>query len=185
MRKLFVFNMVTLDGFFEGPGQDINWHMVDEEFNKFAVEQLAEIGTLLFGRRTFELMAQYWPTELALKDDAEVAQAMNSLEKVTVSTSLTETNWNNSRIVKGNLKEEVVKLKEQPGKDVAIFGSSDLISTLIPMGVIDEYRLMVCPLVLGAGKQMFHDLKQPLKLNLEKTRTFGNGNILLTYRPQT
>src|SRR5215813_13484252 len=120
MRKVFLFNMTTLDGYFEGPNQDISWHNVDEEFNEFAIQQLDEIGTLLFGRVTYQGMASYWPTEFAISDDPEVAGRMNSLPKIVFSRTLDKAEWNNSKLVKdaGRVAEEVLRLKEQPGKDI-------------------------------------------------------------------
>src|SRR5690349_8666241 len=111
MRKVFLFNMITLDGFFEGPNQDISWHNVDEEFNEFAINQLNEIDTLLFGRVTYQGMASYWPTDLAISDDPAVAGLMNSLQKVVFSKTLDKVAWNNSRLVKENAVEEVSTLK--------------------------------------------------------------------------
>jgi len=183
MRKVFLFNMITLDGFFEGPNQDISWHHVDDEFNEFAIEQLNEIGTLLFGRVTYQGMASYWPTEFAIKDDSIVAGLMNSLPKIVFSKTLDKAEWNNSRLVKENAAEEVSKLKQQPGKDIAIFGSSDLAVTLAERGLIDEYRIIVNPVFLGSGTALLKGIKDKLNLKLLKTRTFKSGNVLLYYEP--
>ena len=183
MRKVFLFNMITLDGFFEGPNQDISWHHVDDEFNEFAIEQLNEIGTLLFGRVTYQGMASYWPTEIAIKDDSIVAGLMNSLPKIVFSKTLDKAEWNNSRLVKENAAEEVSKLKGQPGKDIAIFGSSDLAVTLAERGLIDEYRIIVNPVFLGSGTPLLKGIKDKLNLKLLKTRTFKSGNVLLYYEP--
>jgi len=183
MRKVFLFNMITLDGFFEGPNQDISWHHVDDEFNEFAIEQLNEIGTLLFGRVTYQGMASYWPTEFAIKDDSIVAGLMNSLPKLVFSKTLDKAEWNNSRLVKENAAEEVSKLKGQPGKDIAIFGSSDLAVTLAERGLIDEYRIIVNPVFLGSGTPLLKGIKDKLNLKLLKTRTFKSGNVLLYYEP--
>ena len=181
MRKVFLFNMTTLDGFFEGPNQDISWHNVDEEFNDFAIEQLNEIGTLLFGRVTYQGMASYWPTEFAIRSDPMVAGLMNSLPKIVFSRTLEEAEWNNTKLVKENSAEEVLKLKQQPGKDIAIFGSSDLAVTLIEHNLIDEFRIIVNPIVLGEGKPILQGIKTRLNLKLLKARTFRSGNVLLYY----
>jgi dihydrofolate reductase len=183
MRKVFLFNMTTLDGYFEGPNQDISWHNVDEEFNEFAIEQLNEVDTLLFGRVTYQGMASYWPTELAISDDPEVAGLMNSLPKVVFSKTLDKAEWNNSKLVKENVTEEVLKLKQQPGKDIAIFGSSDLAVTLAEHGLIDEYRLIVNPVFLGGGTPLLNGIKEKLNLKLFNTRIFKSGNVLLYYAP--
>jgi dihydrofolate reductase len=183
MRKVIMFNMVTLDGFFAGPNGEIDWHNVDGEFNEFAIDQLGSADGLLFGRVTFQMMASYWPTEAATTDDPIVAGKMNALPKVVFSRTLVKAEWSNSRLVKGNVAEEITKLKQQPGKDLLLFGSADLASTLTRLGLIDEYRVMVNPVVLGSGKPLFKDVHQRFGLKLEKTKTFRNGNVLLYYQP--
>jgi dihydrofolate reductase len=183
MRKVFLFMMVTLDGFFEGPNQSIDWHNVDEEFNEFAIDQLNELDTLLFGRVTYQGMAGYWPTPFAKEDDPIVADKMNTISKIVFSTTLEEAEWNNTRLVKEHIREEVSKLKQQPGKDIAIFGSSDLAVSLLRMGLLDELRIIVNPVVLGSGKRLFEGIQDQLDLKLLKTRTFHSGNVLLYYQP--
>jgi dihydrofolate reductase len=182
MRNLFLFMMVTLDGFFEGPDQSLDWHNVDEEFNDFAIKQLDEIDTLLFGRVTYEGMASYWPTPAAIEDDPIVASKMNSIAKIVVSRTLEKADWENSRLVKDNIAEEVQHLKEQPGRDLAIFGSSDLTTSLLQMGLVDELRIMVAPIVLGRGKRLFAGIDRELHLQLLATTAFRSGNVLLRYR---
>ncbi len=184
MRKVIFFMLTSLDGFFEGPDRDINWHNVDEEFNEFAIEQLNTIDTLLFGRVTYQLMASYWPTEAAIRDDPVVAEKMNNLPKIVFSRTLSTVEWQNTRLVKENVAQEIAKLKQQPGKDIAIFGSSDLTVALTQMGLVDEYRIMVNPVVLGSGKTLFKGIKDKLNLKLEKARTFRSGNVLLYYEPR-
>lgn len=182
MRKVFLFNMVTLDGFFEGPNHDINWHRTDEEFNAFAIAQLNDIGTLLFGRVTYELMASYWPTPAAVEDDPVVAEKMNSTPKVVFSRTLDSAEWNKTRLARDAV-QEITKLKQQDGKDIAIFGSANLAASLIPPGLIDEFRIIVNPVVLGKGTPLFQGVKDPLNLNPVSSKTFGNGNVLLVYQP--
>lgn len=183
MRKLFAFNMVTLDGFFEGPNQDISWHHVDEEFNQFAIEQTNSVDAILFGRKTYELMTSYWPTEAAIKDDPAIAGLMNSVPKIVFSRTLQRAEWNNSRLIKDNIAEEILELKRQPGKEIAVFGSADLLSTLILMDLIDEHRIMVNPVVLGSGTPLFKNVKDRFNLKLIQSRTFASGNVLLYYQP--
>ena len=180
MRKLFSFNMISLDGFFEGPNQDIDWHNVDEEFNDFAIEQTSSIGTLLFGRITYQLMAGYWPTSAALKDDPAIAELMNSTPKIVFSRTLKKADWQNTRLVKDSIAEKILKLKQQPGKDIAVFGSANLLSTLIQLDLVDEHRIMIAPVVLGKGNPLF---KEKLNLKLLRAQTFKNGNVLLCYAP--
>jgi len=166
MRKIVLFNMATLDGLFAGPGGEIDWHHVDEEFNEFAIAQLNSAGGLLFGRATYQGMASYWPTDVAMKNDPIVADKMNTLPKIVFSRTLERVEWNNTRLVKGNVAEEISKLKQQPGKDLLLFGSADLASTLTNLGLIDEYRVMVNPVVLGSGKPLFKGMKDKLNLKL-------------------
>ena len=183
MSTIIFFMLTSLDGYFEGPDRDINWHHVDDEFNDFAIQQTGEFGALLFGRVTYELMTSYWPTETAKRNDPVVAGLMNSLPKIVFSKTLKKVEWENTTLVKDNFVEAVSKLKQEAGKDIAIFGSSDLAVTFIEHGLIDEYRIMVNPVVLGDGKPLFKGIKNKLELKLLKTRTFKSGNVLLYYQP--
>jgi dihydrofolate reductase len=184
MRKVFLFMMVTLDGFFEGPDHDIDWHNVDEEFNEFAIDQLNEVDALLFGRVTYQGMASYWPTQFAKENDPIIADKMNTIPKFVFSKTLDKVDWNNSRLVKENIAGEVSQLKQQQGRDLAIFGSANLTMSLLQMGLIDELRIMVNPVVLGKGKPLFTGIHDKVKLKLIKTRTFRSGNVLLSYQPE-
>jgi dihydrofolate reductase len=184
MCKLFIFNLVTLDGFFEGPNHDISWHNVDGEFNEFAIEQLNSIGTLVFGRVTYEGMASYWPTSSAIEDDPIIANLMNTLPKIVFSHTLQKAEWNNTGLIKDNIAEEVLKLKQQSGKDLALFGSANLMASLMTLDMIDEYRILVNPVVLGSGTPLFKGGHQKINLKLIKTRTFRSGNVLLCYEPE-
>jgi dihydrofolate reductase len=183
MRKLFAFNMVTLDGFFEGPDRDISWHNTDEEFNQFANEQTSAVDTILFGRVTYELMAGYWPTPAAFENDPIIAVLMNRTPKIVISRTLTKADWNNTRLIKDRIAEEITALKQQPGKDLAVFGSANLLSTLIQLDLIDEHRLLVNPVILGRGTPLFQGIQNRLSLKLLSTRQFRNGNVLLVYQP--
>jgi len=184
MRKVIFQMMISLDGFFEGPNREIDWHNVDEEFNNYAIDLLNNVDLLLFGRVTYELMAGYWPTPSATTDDPIVAGKMNSLPKIVFSRTLGKADWNNTRLVKENIAEEISKLKQQPGKDLAIFGSSDLALFFIKLNLIDEYRIIVNPLVLGEGKPLFKGINGRLPLKLLKAKTFSSGNVLLYYQPK-
>jgi dihydrofolate reductase len=183
MRKLVIFMMVTLDGYFEGPDHEIDWHNVDAEFNENAVDMLSHAGVLLFGRVTYQLMVNYWPTEMALRDDPIVAERMNSLPKVVFSRTLEKVEWNNTRLVKENAAEEIMKMKETPGKDLVILGSSNLAMTFIEKNLIDEFQIMVNPVVLGSGHPLFNGIVERLKLKLIKTKVFQSGNVMLFYQP--
>lgn len=180
MRNLILFNMMTLDGFFEGPNADISWHNTDEEFNRFADEQLETAGMLVFGRKTYELMASYWPNAV---DDPKIARLMNALPKLVFSSTMARAEWNNTRLVKDHPAAEIAALKLEPGKDLFLFGSARLASSLARQGLIDEFRIMLNPVILGAGTPLFSGITHPLRLNLTSARSFANGNVLLTYRP--
>lgn len=182
MRSIFLFMMISVDGFFEGPNHDITWHTVDEEFNDFAIKQLEEVDLLLFGRVTYELMASYWPTPDALRDDPQVADLMNKTPKIVISKSLKKADWENANLVHDI--DEIRKLKERPGKTIAVFGSSNLCISLIKAGLLDEIRLMVSPTVLGQGTRLFEGLDEKLNLKLTQPKTFKNGNTLLRYDMQ-
>jgi len=185
MRKLFAFNMMTLDGYFEGHDPwDISWHNADAEFNEFAIEQTSTVGTILFGRVTYEGMANYWPTPEAVADDPIVAGLMNSLPKIVFSKTLEKAEWDNTRLIKDNIAEEILNLKKQPGKDIAVFGSANLLATLMQMNLVDEHRVMVNPVLLGNGNPLFKRMDEKIHLRLLKTRTFHSGNILLYYEPR-
>jgi dihydrofolate reductase len=186
VRKVIVSEMVSLDGFFGGPNGDIDWHVVDEDFNDFAIAQLNELDVLLFGRVTYQLMASYWPTDAALQDDPEVANKMNTLSKVVFSNTLetvTWGTWDNVQLAKGDIGLEVTRLKQQPGKDMAIFGSGSIVTALAQLGLIDEYRLTVAPVVLGRGMPLFAGITAPIKLKLLQAKTFKTGVELLYYAP--
>jgi dihydrofolate reductase len=181
---MYLFNMVTLDGFFEGPKKwEIDWHNVDAEFNEFAIDQLNATDVILFGRGTYEGMASYWPTPRAVENDPVVAGKMNSIPKLVFSRTLRKAEWSNTRIISDDISGEIARLKQAPGKDVAIFGSANLASSLNQMGAIDEYRLIVNPVILGAGNPLFKNLNDKRRLRLLKSRAFESGNVLLVYAP--
>jgi len=178
MRRLIVSNVMSLDGFFEGPNHEFNWFTPDEEFFAYAREMLRSVDTILFGRRTYEHMANYWPS--APRD--EIADAMNSLPKVVFSSTLENAAWNNTRLIRGNIAEEVTKLKSMPGKDIVVFGSATLASFLLEEGLIDEYRVVLAPLLLGKGNPLFKNIRQTIQLKLQKTRLLRSGVIVVYYQ---
>ena len=186
MRKLVVFNQVTLDGYFAGMNGDISWANKDDkdaEHNAFVAENANAGGVLVFGRITYELMAGFWPTPHALKNAPIVAERMNQLPKVVFSRTLDKASWNNTKLVKGGMAAEIRRMKNEPGKDMAILGSGSIVSQLAQEGLIDEYQILVNPVVLGKGRTMFDGIREKLTLKLTKTRAFGNGNVLLCYEP--
>lgn len=176
--------MLTLDGYFEGSNKEIDWHNVDTEFNDFAIEQLNNASALIFGRITYELMANYWPTDSALQDDHIVADKMNSIPKFVFSRTLLKADWNNTKLVKNVSENEIKKLKLQFLNDILIFGSANLASTFINLNLIDEYRLIINPIVLGHGNLLFKPMNERFKLKFQKLHIFKSGNVLLYYVPK-
>jgi len=184
MRKLSVFNSVSLDGYFSGENGDIQWaHAAqpDNEFGAFVEENARGGGELLMGRKTYDLMVKYWPTADARQSDPVVAERMNNLPKVVFSRTLDRADWNNTRVVKGDLAAEVRKMKEAPGEDMVILGSGSIVSALTKAGLIDEYQFVVVPVVLGKGRTMFEGVSEKVTLRQTKSKTFSNGNVFLSY----
>ncbi len=183
MGRLILFNMMTLDGFFAGPDGDISWHRVDDEFNRFAVDQLADAAGLVFGRVTYELMASYWRSEQARRDDPAVTELMNTLPKTVFSRTLQDVDWEGTTLVGTAAVRAMADLKHRSVRDQFLLGSADLAATFTAARLIDEYRVMVNPVVLGDGRRLFQGAEDKLELRLVGRRTFGNGNVLLTYEP--
>jgi dihydrofolate reductase len=184
MRKIILFNMMTLDGYFEGPNHSLDWHNVDAEFNDFAQDQLHSVDMLIFGRKTYDLMVSYWMTSAALSDDPVIANLMNTKPKIVFSKTMAKAEWNNTRLISENIKEEIEKLKQSVGKDLIIMGSANLASTFQQLDLIDEYRIFINPIVLGQGTPLFRQPSERLNLKLIKTKAFNSGNVLLYYEPK-
>ena len=182
MRRLILFNMLTVDGYLEGRNEDISWHQVDGEVKDFIIEQMKNADTILFGRKTYEMMEKFWPSEKAIALDPVTAGMMKAHLKIVFSATLKEIQWDNTRQIKTDAVTEVENLKKQPGKDILIFGSATLCKELMKHGVIDEFRLMINPVTLGNGNRLFKHKKTYLRLL--KAKVFGNGNMLLCYRPE-
>jgi dihydrofolate reductase len=183
MGRLSVFNFITLNGYYAGPQGDIRWHRHGAEENEYAAEGLGTGNTLLFGRVTYELMAGYWPTPMAAANDPTVAKGMNSADKLVFSRTLKTAGWNNTRLMKDNIVDEIRKLKQSPGKDMTILGSGSIVTQFAQEGLIDEYQIMVDPVVLGNGTSLFKNLRGKLDLRLTGTKAFKSGTVLLSYQP--
>jgi len=184
MRKLIYSMTVSLDGFIAGPGGEIDWSPPDEELHRFHNEKTQEIGAYFLGRRLYEVML-FWETAhenpSASDYELEFARIWKDMPKIVFSRTLGSVEGN-ARLVTDNVAEEVAELKEQPGEDLAV-GCAGLASTLMKLGLIDEYRLFVSPVVLGAGTPYFPALDQRIDLELVETRTFGSRVVYLRYRP--
>ena len=186
MRKLIVFNHMSLDGYFTDAQGNMSFAqnaIPDAEWDAFVAGNASSGGLLLFGRITYELMIRFWPTPLAAEQMPDVAERMNNLPKVVFSRTLKEASWNNTKLVKGDLAGEIRKMKKESGEDMVIFGSGSIVSQVAQEGLIDEYQIVVDPVALGKGRTMFDGIQEKLTMKLKNTRTFGNGNVLLGYEP--
>ena len=193
MRKLIVNEFLTLDGVMQGPGspdedrrggfQHGGWHLpyFDEDQLLAATEGIAETDAYLFGRRTYEIMAGYWPHQ---PDTAPFAKTLNELPKYVVSTTLTEPlGWRNSRLIRGDVVEEVARLKQQPGRNIAVLGSGELVQTLIRHELVDEYALMIDPIVVGSGIRLFREGLPLTRLRVVGSLTTSTGVLVVRYVP--
>lgn len=186
MRRLTVFNSITLDGYFTGPDGDLSWaHRPDDdgEWSSFVAGNASSGGVLMFGRITYDMMASFWPTPAALKQQPVVAERMNAMQKVVFSRTMDRASWKNTTLVKENIVSAVRRMKGERGDDMVILGSGSIVAQLAPEGVIDEYQLVVIPIALGKGRTMFEGMREPVKLSPTKTRAFRNGNVVLSYEP--
>jgi dihydrofolate reductase len=191
MRKIFLHIIVSLDGYIEGPNGELDWHFIDDEFEEYINELLRSIDGMLYGRKSYELLAGYWPTAVENPAGAanpsnpsrhiEATHMMNALPKYVVSTILKKTEWNNSHIIGSNIEEEIIKLKKQPGKDLALFAGANLTASLMKLNLIDEYRLLVFPSLLSGGTPLFNGGYERSNLKLIDTRMFTSGAVLLKY----
>ena len=180
MGKLISQMMISVDGYVEGPNRELDWHVWSEEMEQAAARLLASVDYILLGRVTYELFVGYWPTS---KDS--IAPALNDLQKVIFSRTLRSVNWSNASLAEGEPASMIRALKERSRKDLVIFGSPTLVSSLVESGVIDEYQVIVNPVAIGAGRPYFQGLSRRLHLSLERVHQFDCGNVLLTYRPKT
>ncbi|HTU25085.1 MAG TPA: dihydrofolate reductase family protein [Pirellulales bacterium] len=186
MPKLIVFNQVSLDGYFIDAAGDMSWahrRQPDAEWQTFVEGNASQGGRLLFGRVTYEMMASFWPTPTASQTMPTLARQMNALPKIVFSRSLTTASWHNTRLVQDNLVAEVHNLKSEPGPDIAVLGSGSIVAQLAEAGLVDEFQVVVNPVVLGGGRTMFQGVGRKIALGLTRSRVFQNGNVLLCYAP--
>ena len=185
MRKLGMFNNVSVDGYFVDAKGDMSWarSKPDAEWEAFIAGNASGEGELLFGRVTYDMMASFWPTDQAMKSMPAVAAGMNSMPKVVFSRTMGKALWNNTKLVKGELVTEVRKMKLASGPDMVILGSGSIVAQLAAEGLIDEFQIAVTPIVLGKGRTLFEGVKENLGLKLTKSRMFGNGHVVLWYAP--
>ena len=182
MRKIHAFENVTLDGFFTDHANDMSWaHKQDEEFREFTSSNARGDAELLFGRVTYDMMASFWTTPEAAKMLPDVAAGMNRMRKFVFSRTLDKAAWQNTTLLKGEPVAEATRLKREPGPDLVVMGSGSIVSQLTQARLIDEYQIVLNPLVLGRGRTLFATVEDRLALRLTQTRTFKNGNVVLWY----
>lgn len=185
MRKLVLFMHISLDGFAADPNRGLDFLTYDKELEQWADEVVKTVGSPVYGRTTYQLMESYWPTVLKKPDAAghalEHAQWVENVPKIVFSKTLTEVTWNNTRLIKDNIGEEVKKLKQQPGKDLVIFGSPGLAASFMNLGLIDEYRLTVHPIILGKGISVFTNNTTKSTLKFLDSKTLKSGVVTLHY----
>ena len=186
MRKIITTTWVTLDGFIAGPNEEMDWVIVDEEMGTYEDDVVSAADTLVLGRVTYQSFAGSWPyvpdNPNASEGEKAYARKLNAMRKIVFSRTLPTVEWNNSSLVKEVLPEEILKLKQEPGRDMLIYGSASIVRTLTNLGLIDEYQLLVHPVVLGGGKPLFQDIRDRRKLRLVKTKTFSSGVVGLYYQ---
>src|SRR5262245_38911235 len=185
MRNVVLFMHISLDGFAAGPNGELDWISYDQELEKYAEGIVSTVGSPLYGRVTYQLMESYWPSVLknpaATQHEIAHARWLENVEKIVFSKSLAKVEWNNTRLIKDNIVEEVSKLKQQPGKDLVIFGSPSLAHSFMELDLIDGYRLTVNPVILGSGIPLFKDVKHRRNLKLLESKTLNSGVITVHY----
>ncbi len=179
MRKIVAGLFMSLDGVIESPDK---WHFpyFNNEMGQFLGSQMAAADTMLLGRQTYQEFAGYWPHQTS---DVEMADYMNDTPKLVASTTLDTVEWQKSTLIKGNVAEELTQLKQQPGKNISITGSTTLVRSLLRDRLLDELRLLVHPIVVGSGRRLFEDNGDPVPLKLVDSTVFSTGVLALTYAP--
>jgi len=182
MGKLSVFNFMTLNGFYKGADDGIQWHRHGAEESDYAKEGANSRSTLLFGRKTYEMMASFWPTPMAEQMQPETAKGMNASSKIVFSRTLKHAAWQNTRIVAADPIAEIIRMKKE-GTDMTILGSGSIVTLCIEHGLVDEYTFMIDPVLIGNGTPVAQSLSRTVDLVLTSTRAFSSGVVLLTYVP--
>jgi dihydrofolate reductase len=198
MRKIVMFNRVSAEGFFASPSEQVDWAPPEPELDKLAAQGSPGVDTFLFGRRTYEMFAAFWPHAVddssttpdphdagrRSEDLREIAVSLNEGTKLVFSRTLERLDWKNSRLLTSFDPKQIEALKREPGKDIMVFGSGTIVSQLTEHGLIDEYMIVVGPLLLGRGRPLMRDVTRSTKLELLEAKAFPQGNVLLRYAPE-
>jgi len=183
MKKIIFRQTLSLDGYFEGPGGEIEWHVVDDDHKDCVIDLLGATDAILMGRKSYELMARFWPQALVAGKDALIKEKMNSLPKLVFSRTLKRVKWQNCRLATGAPAEEAARLRKEPGDGLLLVGGSDLAAAFLAEGLLDELRVMMTPVLLGGGHAVLDAIKRRHALKLLSTKTFKSGNVELIYAP--
>jgi len=184
MRPLKVFESVTLDGFFVDDAGGMDWaHRSDPEWIEWTSANAGGASEMVFGRVTYEQMAAWWPTAEAAAAMPVVARGMNATPRVVFSRTLAEVTWEGTRLVRDDLVGEVGRMKEADGPDLLVMGSGSIVTQLATAGLVDEFQFVVVPVALGAGRTLFDGVTGPLAMELVRSQSFSNGNVVSSYRP--
>ena len=190
MRKIITTTWVTLDGFIASPNGAMDWvgETYDEAMGTYESDVVSNADTLLLGRVTYQSFSGSWPhvpdSPTASEGEKAYARMLNAMRKVVFSTTLEQVEWNNSTLLREVVPEAIERMKNEPGRDMLVYGSASLVRTLTNLGLIDEYQLLVHPVILGGGKPLFQDLKEQVKLKLVNTKTHPSGVVVLMYQPR-
>lgn len=184
MRKLSAFNFITLNGYYKGINEDTSWHQHTEEGAAYSTQQMKSGNTLIFGRKTYEMMYSFWPGPMAAQYFPEVAKGMNAVEKIVISKTLSAPEWNNTTLLPAPLIDGITALKKSAGKNLTILGSGSIIAQLVDHNLIDEFQFMIDPVTIPAGTEIFHGCQNKIELELISTKVFNSGAILATYQPK-
>ena len=177
---------VTLDGFMAGTNGELDWHfpLWNDEMSIYFCDQLGKTDTILLGRISYERMARYWPNKTFTGIELEYADMMNNHNKIVFSQTLESATWSNTRLVKENISEEVLKMKQSPGKDMIIYGSGSIVRSFIQEGLIDEFQIWVHPVFIQNGVPMLRNMEENIYLRFIRARTFSSGVVILYYKPE-
>jgi dihydrofolate reductase len=181
MRKIFVSNVMSVDGYFEGPNKAFNFFTPPDDFFEYARNMMTDVSAIIYGRVTYKFMEAYWPH--AKDNDAVITERMNNLPKIVFSKTLASADWYDTTLIRDIVPEEIIALKQQPGNDMVILGSGEIVSALANLGLIDEYRVIVAPIILGGGTPLFKGIDKRLSLQLTDSKILSSGAVLLYYRP--